>query len=294
MGIVQAARAYVRENELRTRGVIYSATRFARLVQDCEPQELTTELLATYRKLCVAAKLSPATIEGSVKDLLLLYKTATGQVLDSGRRLKVPRPQPCPASLDSIAAVYAESPAWLRQYLALSYWTCLRVADVLRLQLSRPDPSDDFLRFTASKTGFNHTWPVPAWLKRHLAISVVMPVGQPEHHLKRVLRREIRAAAAAARVTSFTPQQLRQRGLSEWSRANAMSGRLVHGSSLGILDHYVDPMIVLESAAPSVRLPTTFASASERAADDAIPAIVARLDPEARQLVIATAKRLAR
>jgi len=92
--------------------------------------------------------------------------------------------------MDSISGVYTESPAWLRQYLALAYWSCLRIADCLRLQAALTPPWD-VLRWTANKTQHAQAWPVPAWLQRHLVMSVVIPPGQPNHHLKRVLRREI-------------------------------------------------------------------------------------------------------
>ena len=73
-----------------------------------------------------------------------------------------------------------------------------------------------------------------------------------------------------------------------------MAARLVHGAGLGVLDHYIDPMTVLESAAPGVRLPAAFASDDERDDAASLPAILARLDPDARRIVMETAQRFAR
>ena len=125
-------------------------------------------------------------------------------------------------------------------------------------------------------------------------MSVIVPVGQESNHLQRVLRSGLRIACDAAGVDPFTPHQLRQRSLTEWARANAMAGGIVHGSGLGVLNHYVDPMTVLESAAPSVRLPESFCSDDERSDVDALPAIVAKLDPDAQDLVMRPATRLAK
>jgi len=284
------ANLYQRQQRLR-RSYAYAANRFVKACGPVNVEDLTTDLLEQYRSWCVAKNLRPATIEGSIRELIALHFAATGVRLNPGSKLRVPRPQPHPPSLDAISAVYSESPAWVRQYLAVGYWTCLRVADVLRLQASLSGPRD-VLRWTASKTGHSQAWPVPAWLQRHLVLSVVIPPGKPNHHLKRVLRRELRAAADRAGVDYFTAHQLRQRALTEWSRVNAMAGGIVHGSGLGVLGHYVDPLSVLESAAPTVRLPAAFASDEEREVD-ALPALLLRLDPDARRILTETAQRLA-
>lgn len=290
----EQAATHVRERRIRRRNPIYTAGRFVRLVGEKPVEKITTEDLEQFRAACSELNYSPHGIESSIGDLVSMHFAYTGHRLDRGNRLKLPRPQPKPATLDQISAVYSESPAWLRQHLAVAYWTCLRVFDSLMFLRSNPDPTAETIQWTASKTGHNQSWPIPSWLRRHLAMQVVRPVGCPRNHGKRVLRRVIREAAQRAGVESFTPQQLRQRGLTEWSRANAMAASIVHGSGLGILNHYVDPIAVLESAGPSVRLPSAFASDKERDAVASLPSLVARLDSEARRIVIDTAKRFAR
>ena len=292
MDLDEFAKLYTRKHDLSGKRYSYAATRFRKACGPLEVEDLTADLLDQYRDWCRSQGLRPATIEGSIKELLTLRFDATGVRLDPGRKIRVPRPIPEMPGLDQIAAVYQKAPDWLQQYLALSYWTCLRIADCLRYQ-RRLDGPVDVLRWTASKTGHSQTWPVPSWLQRHLRGKTRIPRGKEDNHLKRVLRRELQVAAKSAGVPYFTPQQLRRKGLTEWARANAMAGAIDHGSGLGVLDHYVDPLTVLESAAPRVRLPAGFAKEEEREELASFPDLLKRLDPEARALVLATAQRLA-
>jgi len=285
------AKHYTAKNALSGRRYSYTATRFRKACGPIEVEDLTSSLLDQYREWSYSQGLRPATVEGSIKELLTLHFDATGIRLDPGQKRRVPRPVPEMPSLDQITAVYEQAPDWLQQYLALSYWTCLRIADCLRYQ-RRLDGSVEVLRWTASKTGHSQAWPVPCWLRRHLRRKVQIPRGKEDNHLKRVLRRELRIAADSAGVPYFTPQHLRKKGLTEWSRSNAMAGAIVHGSGLGVLNHYVDPLTVLESAAPRVRLPAGFANEEEREELESFPNLLQRLDPEARDLVLATAQRL--
>jgi len=67
----------------------------------------------------------------------------------------------------------------------------------------------------------------------------------------------------------------------------------VHGSGLGVMSHYLDPLSVLESAAPRVRLPSCFGAQASTTTEDALIASFRRLDPSAQGLVSMTAERLA-
>lgn len=87
------------------------------------------------------------------------------------------------------------------------------------------------------------------------------------------------------------PKHVRQRALTEWSRADAMAGRIIHGCGLGVLDHYVDPLSILENAQHRVRLPVSFGADQSSGEDVAVT--FRRLDPEAQQLVRSTIRRLA-
>jgi hypothetical protein len=91
----------------------------------------------------------------------------------------------------------------------------------------------------------------------------------------------------------MTPKQIRQTSVTEWTRANATAGAIVHGSGLGVMAHYLDPLSVLESAAPRVRLPSCFGACTETASEDTLLSHFRRLDPAAQGLIAGTAERLA-
>ena len=289
MKLTHSAERYCTAHGLRRRTPIYTANRFRRLCGEISAEQLTAEHVEQFRAACKAAGLRPATIENGVTDLRCIVKHATGRDLPPGRRMRLPRPVPNPVTLSDLSAVYNEAPAWVRKYLAVQFWTTARVSDCLSLLTASPA---DELRWTASKTGAAHVCPVPIWLKRHLAMPAALPVGLSSGWLLKQLRRALTTACESAGVARFTPQQIRQRGLTEWSQSNAMAAQVIHGSGLGVMGHYVDPLAVLQSAAGSVRLPLAFCTAEERAADD-LPDIISRLDPDARSLLMETARRLA-
>jgi len=255
----------------------------------------TRETCERFRTACRNAGQSAATYEGQLRDLRTAAKFA-GIALNIGTCDRTPAPEPQPAELDTIAAIHSESPAWLRVWIPLAYWTGLRLRDSLDL-LHRIDPRAAAIRWTASKTARTHTWPIPAWLRRHLATPIVIPPGQSTAHLQRVTRRELRHAAGRANQPAITPQQIRQRGITEWTAASLAAGSIVHGCGLSgqhrVLRHYTGTLTILERAANAVRLPATFATPEERQATDALPAIIQRLDPEAQEILLSTAKRLA-
>ncbi len=289
MSLTLQANSYCTAHGLRRRNPIYTANRFRRLCGKISAEQLTVEHVEQFRAACKAAGLRPATIENGVTDLRCIVKHATGRDLPPGRRLRLPRPAPKPVPLSDLSAVYNAAPAWVQKYLALQFWTAARVSDCLSLLTASPGNE---LRWTASKTGAAHVCPVPIWLKRHLAMPAALPRGLSSGWMIKQLRRALTTACEAAGVARFTPQQVRQRGLTEWSQSNAMAAQVIHGSGLGVMAHYVDPLAVLQSAAGSVRLPLAFCTAEERAADD-LPDIIARLDPDARSLLMETARRLA-
>ena len=109
---------------------------------------------------------------------------------------------------------------------------------------------------------------------------------------RKTLRDAISHVCDRAGVARWTPKQLRQRSITEWTRANATAGQLIHGCGIGVLSHYLDPLSVLESAAPQVRLPACFGAYSDTA--DRMTEVYRRLDQQGQQLVLHTAERMAR
>lgn len=288
MTLTAFAIQYVTRHRLRGKTPIYSARRFERLVGTRLPEQVTRADVDTYRSACVAAELSPKTTESSIGNIQTLVRAATGRELAAGRRLQVARPVPSPVALDVISATWAHSPDWLRQLIAVGFWAGMRLGDLLRVQLDLSGPVD-VLRWRAGKTSTVHVCPVPDWLR-----SWLRPLSPPwrcvSDHARRSVRRQIASACAAGSVDLWTPKQLRQRSITEWSRSNATAGSIIHGSGLGVLAHYVDPLSVLDAAAGTVRLPDCF-GAGDTGPD--VVAMLRRLDPEARDLVIRTARRLA-
>jgi hypothetical protein len=257
---------------------------------------LTSSGIEQFRESCRSHGLSPATYESQISDLMVLGRDSELDV-SAGKRDLVPPPEPEPAPLEDISAAYKHAPAWLRQWMAIAYHTCLRVQDSIELQRSRPEPGQ-ILRWTASKTGRRHCWPIPAWLNRHLSMHVVLAAGSHRTHLQRVLRQALQDACDAAHVPYWTPQRLRQAGLTAWASVSLEAASIVHGCGMSgrsrVLRHYVDRLAILQRWMPQVRLPEIFASDEERAAADSLPSIAARLDPDALEIVRRTAERLAR
>ena len=255
----------------------------------------TATTVNTFRNACRSAGQSPATYENQLRDLRTACRHA-GIKLDIGQPDPTPTPEPLPACISTIHAIHSHCPAWLRVWIPLAYWTCLRLRDSLDL-LRHIDPAADCLQWTAHKTGRKHTWPIPPWLRRHLATPIIIPPGKSTDHLQRVTRRELRNACTAANQPTITPQQIRQRGITEWTAASLAAGAIVHGCGFDgrqrIMRHYAGTLSILERAAPAVRIPESFATPEERAAANELPTIINRLDPEAQQILLHTAKRLA-
>jgi len=257
-------------------------------------QPPTAANVTAFRNACRTAGQSAATYEGQLKDLRTACR-ASRISLNIGHSDAIPTPDPSPAELDIISAAHRESPAWMRVWIPLAYWTGLRLRDSLDL-LRTIDPAAPHLTWTAHKTRRNHSWPIPPWLRRHLAMPIIIPPGKSTDHLQRVVRRELRAACESAGTSTITPQQIRQRGITEWTAASLAAGSIVHGCGLTgqqrIMRHYAGTLTILERAAPAVRIPDAFATPDELAAANGLPAIIKRLDPEAQQILLSTAKRL--
>lgn len=179
---------------------------------------------------------------------------------------------------------------WERLQIAIAYWTGLRLADSqnLLVALQQGVPAEA-IRHRASKTGAQHAWPVPQWI-RVLITPTSIPWTQSTDFARKSLRREIRRVCKVAKVEAWLPKHLRQRALTEWSRTG-MAGPVVHGSGLRILNHYVDPLALLEAAAPRVRLPACFGAASSDT--ESLMSSYARIDPAGQRLIRETAQRLA-
>lgn len=284
MCLSQTALRYVTDNNLRSKMIVSNCRRFERVTGVSDITKIDTQTVIDFRRQC-SATLSAVTTEKTITDVLTVVKHGTGKTIDPGRRLKQPRPEPSPVPISSIDAIWAVSPAWLRQWLVLTYWTALRLQDsiALQIQLSASGKLPDGpLRWQAGKTSINHVWPVPSWIRAHMT-PLELPYSQPTMHYCRLLRDHLTHACRAAKVPEFCPQQLRQRAITEWTRADGVAGQIVHGCGLGVMRHYVDFCAVLESAAPRVRLPACFGATQDDG--EALLLSYKRLDPAGQQIV---------
>jgi hypothetical protein len=292
MILSESAAEYVQRHGLRSLMIASNCRRFERVCGRIAPDGITTEHLSTFRAKARDC-LSAVTIEKTCTDVITIVKHCTGRTLEPGKRLRQPRPIPEPADLETIAAVFRHSVDWLRQWLVVSYWTGLRLSDAIALQATFP-ANGTAIRWIASKTGHSHAYPLPEWLVPHVQ-KLELPYTASENYSCRVLRSHLSAACLAAGVTYFHPHTIRQRSITEWSRVNGTAGSIIHGCGLGVLQHYVDPLSVLESAATRMRVPQVIMGEYRQADNEAsLVTNFRKLDPSAQGLIVDTTERLAR
>jgi integrase len=286
MPLLAHAHAYCQTRKIKP-VPIYSAQRFVAIVGDIEPIDITQAHVEQY---AAAAHGSLSTIRGHIKDVITLCRAAGNASLR--QIVRKPQPTPDPTPIASIDAVWPHLAAWSRNLVALGYWTALRLDDLISLQIQGVDASSEAIRWQASKTGKNHVWPMPSWSSSWLS-SVELPYSKSNDHAQVIVRGELERVADIADVPRIFPQQLRQRAVVEWTRANATAGAIVHGMGLGVMTHYLDPLAVLEGAAPRVRVPACFGASKTHDTESSLLSHFRRLDPSAQSLITGTAERLA-
>ena len=291
MRLSDHAEKYVKDNQLRARTIAANCRRFERVTGISDAALISTKLLNAFRQACVALKLSTDTIEKTITDVSTIVKHVCGSLPDAGKRLKRKRPDPNPVPIEDLDAMFFASPIWLQKWIAIDYWTGARLADSVKLFLLLDAPRD-VVTLNAEKTGLRHQWPVPPWLATWMR-PIESPIKKPTLYFRKVLSSAIAQACSDAGVTAVTAKQFRQRSITEWTRANATAGAIVHGSGLGVMAHYLDPLSVLESAAPRVRLPACFGACSQEASEATLLDHYRRLDPSAQGLMFGMAERLA-
>lgn len=143
-----------------------------------------------------------------------------------------------------------------RALLFLGYWTGLRIGDLRRLTWA--SISVDRIEWSASKTGVPHVFPMTPEVQRHLDMVrgldavYVVPVANGS---LRLLRKELNRLCRLAGVEPFGLQMVRRASVTEWGCTTNDAGALIHGSGLGVRDHYVNPLKVLTRAAQRFELP---------------------------------------
>lgn len=238
----------------------------------------TADAITQFR-ITAAKSLSPRTVEDTIAAIVRIAKNA-GLEVDTGRRLRVPAPQPDVPTTQSLGRLYANAHAaswprlgggshrdhclpawcpisrsdWWRAWIVTAAVTGLRLGDLRRL---RADMLGQWV--TASKTSKRHPVPDVPCLTRHWAkLKSLGPLPSKQ------LRAGLREIADAADVPYVSPQGFRRYAVTAWIAADATAGRIVHGCGIGVLAHYLDYHRILSDATPRLVLPKEFLSAAER------------------------------
>jgi hypothetical protein len=169
------------------------------------------------------------------------------------------------------------------------YWSCARLEDCINLQLAA-DPDCRSIAWAAEKTGHKHRIPVPPWLRKWLE-PVRLPYRKSNDHAQTIVRGELDRVCQIAKIPRILPSQIRDRGITEWSKVSSDAGALLHGHGLGTRDHYVPALEILTAAMDRVRVPAAFGAASSP--EESFLTSYRRLDPAAQNLIGSMAERLA-
>lgn len=291
--MITEAKAYLASRNIVRREPLYSAHRLARHLGDLPASDITTEHLDQLRDKLRATKMSHRTIESTIADLITVISATIGFAPQRGKRLSIAKPRPHPVTTDSIDLIWPHCSPMLRSWISLTYWTGLRLSDGLRWMLYHKSTQiPEIVCVIASKTQTEHRFPVPGWL-RQILVGGRYRFRTVSDFARRSIRCEIQSACVKAGVSVVSPKHFRQRSITEWTRANATAGAIVHGSGLGVMVHYLDPLSVLESAAPRVRLPRCFGACVGDRTETTLLTHFRRLDPAAQTLIAGTAERLA-
>lgn len=268
---------------------------------------ITQKNIERFRETCRIEGLSPNTYETQISDLITAAKAA-GLQLTAGPRDRRPRPEPEILTAAQIGRAYKSvgettwpgryPSTWWRAAIVIVYWSCLRRQDIATLRWDEIDREGRMLRRTANKTGHRHIVPLPEFVIRHLDLlprSSEHVFALPRYFEKSLLN-QCRRISRQARV-KVTPQEIRRAGLTAWTSANPMAGQIIHGSGLGVLNHYVNPLSVLQSSSPRVSVPDEFLTVAEqherRAGLTEVTERFSALDPSGQTTVLDMMRRIA-
>jgi hypothetical protein len=289
MNLVNHAENYVSERHL-SRNPVYSAARFSKIMGDLPVDQITTEQMKVFRQKCDGLKMGAWNVRNTLKDVRMLVRAA-GYSIDI-ETIRQPDPDPKPIAFDTIEAIWPHLEQWSRQWLVLSYWCGMRLADSIRFQKSIT-AGTKAIQWAAKKTGRKHKAPVMPWLVPFLK-PVTLPYKSNMDWSKVLVRNEIQRVCSAANIDAFEPSQVRDTSFREWCRADFYVGQVHHGCKLGVISHYVDVLDILEPVAPRVRVPVCFGGSSEAQPESELVANFRKLDPQAKDLVLMTAQRMIR
>lgn len=261
--------------------------RFARVIGNLESIAVAQAHVEQFVISARKEKIPESSIRGIVKDVRTIVLDAGG--IELKQIVAKPKPDPKPCEIADLDAVWPWLAPWSCQLVVLKYWTCARLEDCIKLQL-KVDPTARSISWKAQKTKHVHRIPVPEWLRKWLE-PVRLPYRKSNDHAQAIVRGELERVCQIAGVPRILPSEIRDRGLTEWSKASSDAGALLHGHGLGTRDHYVPALEILTAAMDRVRVPAAFGAASSP--EESFLTSYRRLDPSAQSLIGNMAERLA-
>lgn len=261
--------------------------RFAKIVGNLDSATITQAHVEQFVNAARAEKIPESSIRGIVKDVRTIVLDAGGPELRN--TVKKPKPDPKPCEISDLDHMWQWLAPWSCQLVVLKYWTGARLEDAINLQI-KSDPQWRSIDWKAEKTKHQHRIPVPAWLRKWLE-PVRLPYRKSNDHAQNIVRGELDRVCQIAKIPRILPSQIRDRGITEWSKVSSDAGALLHGHGLGTRDHYVPALEILTSAMDRVRVPAAFGAASSP--EESFLTSYRRLDPSAQNLIGSMAERLA-
>lgn len=254
----------------------FDLQRWSALMPAKEIDQITTLDLQDFRRLSAKAGHSPSTTETTVRTVKQILNAAASmghldKVPYPGRGRKIVRQPPRPATAEELWRLYHIGSAaarwpknsafrcsrhWWRAWIGFAYWTGLRLSD-LTWGLERNHIEPGAIRYTASKTGVSHVFPMRAelWQLLNLRLSEPGPIFNCYRKPSR-LRMHLAHMCESAEIRRLTPKHFRQAACTQWGKVNAMAGGIIHGSSMpSVMKSYIDPLELLNSVAPQVLWP---------------------------------------
>lgn len=286
MNIVEHAAEYCDRKSI-ARTPLSNCRRFAKVVENLEAQTITQAHVEAFVTAARLQKIPEASIRGVVKDVRTVVLDAGGPELRN--IVKKPKPDPRPCEISDLDACWPWLAPWSCQLVVMMYWTCARLDDCIKLQLAA-DARCRSISWEAQKTGHRHRIPVPPWLRKWLE-PVRLPYKFSNDHAQVIVRGELDRVCQIAKIPRILPSQIRDRGITEWSKVSSDAGALLHGHGLGTRDHYVPALEILTAAMDRVRVPAAFGAASSP--EESFLSSYRRLDPSAQNLLSSMAERLA-
>ncbi len=286
MHIVDHAAEYCRRKSI-AKTPLSNVRRFAKVIGNIEAATVTQQHVEQFVSAARAEKIPESSIRGIVKDVRTIVLDAGGPELRN--IVKKPKPDPKPCEIADLDHIWQWLSPWSCQLVVLAYWTCARLEDAIEIQLAA-DAGCRSISWEANKTGHRHRIPVPQWLRKWLQ-PVRLPYRKSNDHAQVIVRGELDRVCEVAKVPRILPSQIRDRGITEWSKVSSDAGALLHGHGLGTRDHYVPALEILTAAMDRVRVPAAFGAASSP--EESFLTSYRRLDPSAQSLIGNMAERLA-